>query len=420
MEHWRFARTKGRPAYRSLGAGRRVCCRLALGLLVLLSPDLSRAALWTDARVQELAVAGTDYLLNLDYDLAEQTFARLGDVDRTGLLAPFYQAFLTLMRLQDREPTRQELDTFLVTTRALIAKAEMRLKQAPEEPDLLLFLGMAWGSKAMIDGVQGNYFSAYEAITRTKSYLDACLVRQPHRYHADYGLGLYDYTLSRIAWFYRPLVYLALPSGDRARGLRELTIASERGATTRMLAKLALLQTYTGIEKEYEKALPLAEELLHRFSGNPDLYFQAALVYSELGRFPEALDIGRRIRVNLDAGRNHFTDEMRPRYLQLMGKIYMDRGDYPAALEFFRQAIEQPTTPRYAWVTAWAWTRTGMIYDLSGKRTEAERSYRMALAVQTTSIALDVAKRHLKEPYRKEPARRTVPVTGPGKNTESP
>src|SRR5574337_875912 len=261
MEHWGFARAKGRPVYRSLGAGRRVCCSLALGLLVLLSPDLSQADLWTDARIQELAVAGTDHLLNLDYDLAEQTFARLGDVDGTGLLAPYYQAFVTLMRFQDREPTHQEMDAFLATMRSLTDKAEARLRQTPGEADLLLFLGMAWGSKAMIDGALGNYFSAYEAIKRTKSYFDACLQRQPIRYDAYYGLGLYDYTLSRIAWFYRPLVYLALPSGDRARGLRELTIASERGATTRMLAKLALLQTYTGIEKEVEKAAPLAAEL---------------------------------------------------------------------------------------------------------------------------------------------------------------
>lgn len=419
MEHWAFLRTKGSPACRSLGAGRRACCRVILGLLVLLPPDLSRADPWINMTTLELAAAGTDHLLNLDYDLAEQAFARLDDVDRTGLLAPFYRAFVTLARLQNREPTREEMDAFLATMQAFIAKAEVRLKQAPEEGDLLLFLGMAWGSKAMIDGALGNYFSAYEAIKQTKSYLDACLLHQPIRYDAYYGLGLYDYTLSRIAWFYRPLIHLALPPSDRERGLRELTIASERGQTTRMLAKLALLHTYTDVEKEYEKALPLAEELLRRFSGNPDLYFQAALVYSELGRFTEALEIGRRIRSNLNHSRNHFTYEMLPRYLQLMGKIYMDRGDYPVALDFFRQAIEQPTT-RYAWVTAWAWTRTGMIYDLSGKRTDAERSYRMTLAIRTDSIAKDLAKRHLKEPYRKEPIHRTAPVTGPEERTGSP
>lgn len=408
MGYWSHVRTKGWPTCRSL----------IFGLLILLPPDQSWAESWTETRALALAATGTDHLLNLDYDLAGQTFARLGDVDDTGLLAPFYQAFVAFARLQDRQPARQEVEAFLTAIRGLITKAEGRLKQAPEELDLALFLGMAWGSKAMIDSALGNYFAAYEAIKRTRSYLDACLSHRPIRYDAYYGLGLYDYTLSRIAWFYRPLVHLALPPGDRERGLQELALASEQGAATRMLAKLALLQTYTGIERQFEKARPLADELLRRFPGNPELYFQAALVYSELGRFHEALEIGRRIRSNLDQGRNHFTPDMLPRYLQLMGKIFMDRGDYPVALSFFRQAIEQPTD-RYAWVTAWAWTRTGMIYDLLGKRTEAERSYRMALATKTDSIAKDAAAQHLNNPYRKESARRN-PVPLPDEVPESP
>ncbi len=381
--------------------GSRLSFSMALGLIILLWTSLSPAGVWSDSKIEELVVSGTDRLLNLDYDEAEQTFSRLGELDATGVLAPFYQTFARLSRIEDREPTRQELDAFLESMSHVTAKAEVELKQAPDDPDLLLFLGMAWGSKAMIDGVRGNYLAAYEGIKRTKRYLDACLKQRPTSYDAYYGLGLYDYSLSRVAWFFRPFVHLVLPPGDRVRGLRELDLASERGAATKMLAKFALLQTYTGLEKDYEKALPLADELLRHFSGNPELYFQAALVYSELGRFTDALDVGRRIRANLELGRHHFKQEMLPRYYQLMGKVYMDHGEYPTALSFFRKTIEQPTT-RYAWVTAWAWTRTGMIHDLLGERGEATKSYRMALAVETDGTAKDVARQYLSEPYRKE------------------
>jgi tetratricopeptide (TPR) repeat protein len=263
----------------------------------------------------------------------------------------------------------------------------------------------------MIDGVRGNYLSTYEGIKRTRRYFEDCLRHHPTTYDAYYGLGLYDYTLSRLSWFYRPLVHLVLPPGDRERGLRALALAGERGTATRMLAKLALLQTFTGLEKDYHRALPLAEELLRRFPGNPELYFQAALVYSELGRFAEALEVGRRIRAHLEQGRHHFRREMLPRYFQLMGKIYMDHGDYLTALGFFRKTIEQPTI-RYAWVTAWAWTRTGMIHDLLGERREATKSYRMALAVKTDGMAKDLARQYLDEPYRKDTASRKAPASG--------
>ncbi len=50
-----------------------------------------------------------------------------------------------------------------------------------------------------------------------------------------------------------------------------------------------------------------------------------------------------------------------------------------------------------------------MIHDLLGKRTEAERSYRMALDIKTNSIAKDVARHHLSTPYRKEKRLPTAP-----------
>ena len=389
---------------------------VAIGLTLLLWAGRCPAAVWGDPRTLELVLAGTDHLLNLDYDEAEQALSRLGDFDATGLLGPFYRAFVKLARVEDREATREELDAFLATMSRITVTAEEQLKQTPHDPDLLLFLGMVWGSKAMIDGVRGNYLSAYEGIRRTKRYLDACLQHQPTRYDAYYGLGLYDYTLSRVAWYYRPFVRLALPPGDRERGLRGLALASERGTVTRMPAKFALLQTYTGLEKEYDRALPLADELLRRFPGNPELYFQAALVYSELGQFADALDVGRRIRANLEQGRNHFKREMLPRYFQLMGKVYMDHGEYSTALSFFKKTIDQPTT-RYAWVTSWAWTRTGMIHDLLGERAEATKSYRMALAVETDGIAKDTARQYLGEPYRKETTSRPVADVGEPKGS---
>jgi tetratricopeptide (TPR) repeat protein len=102
-------------------------------------------------------------------------------------------------------------------------------------------------------------------------------------------------------------------------------------------------------------------------------------------------------------GRPHFGPDLAGRYNQLLGKIYMDRGENATALAFFKRAIEAPAPPRYRWVTAWAWTRSGMIYDLQGERGEAVRRYRKALAVEGEGIAKDAARRHLDEPYRGRP-----------------
>ncbi|MFQ5840672.1 MAG: hypothetical protein ACE5HK_08120, partial [Candidatus Methylomirabilales bacterium] len=56
---------------------------------------------------------------------------------------------------------------------------------------------------------------------------------------------------------------------------------------------------------------------------------------------------------------------------------------------------------RSAWVSAWAHTRSGIVYDLLGDRERAELSYRRALSVRTgPGRAQELAARYLREPYR--------------------
>jgi tetratricopeptide (TPR) repeat protein len=78
----------------------------------------------------------------------------------------------------------------------------------------------------------------------------------------------------------------------------------------------------------------------------------------------------------------------------------MDQGDYASALTFFQRALQVPTPSRYRWITAWAWTRSGMIYDVQGDRQEAVRRYRAALDVETDGVARDLARQYLEVPYR--------------------
>ncbi|MBI4841853.1 MAG: tetratricopeptide repeat protein [candidate division NC10 bacterium] len=175
---------------------------------------------------------------------------------------------------------------------------------------------------------------------------------------------------------------------------------AEQGTSLKMTARVALLRLYAGPEEKYAEALRLGRDLLQRYPGNPDLYFATAHAASELGRTGEALEIARRLSRNMAEGRPHFTPELSARYNQLMGKIYMDYGEYATALTFFQRAVQAPTPVRYRWVTAWAWTRSGMVHDLQGDREEAVRRYRKALAVEAEGIAKDLARRYLETPYR--------------------
>jgi tetratricopeptide (TPR) repeat protein len=281
-----------------------------------------------------------------------------------------------------------------------IVAAETLERSQPTDAEVKLLLGLAQGSKALADGARKNYLAAFQALREAHRRFQEALQLDPSLVDAYYGIGLYNFALEQLPGLLKPLVTIVLPRGDPAHSLQELERVAQQGTYLKMTARVALLRLYAGQAEKHAEALRLGRDLLRRFPGNPDLYFATANAASELGRTAEALEIARRISQHLAEGRPHFTADLSARYNQLMGKIYMDHGEFATALTFFTRAIEAPTPQRYRWVTAWAWTRSGMIYDLQEDRAEAVRRYRMAVAVGTDGIAKDLARRYLEAPYR--------------------
>jgi tetratricopeptide (TPR) repeat protein len=345
----------------------------------------------------------TDLMLNLDADAAEEECQRLVTMPQGEAVGRFCVALVTLTRAEDKDDPAPELDRFLAQVAETIASAEALERSQPTDAEVKLLLGLAHGSKALVDGGRKNYLAAFWAIRGAHRNFEEALQLDAGLVDAYYGIGLYNYALGRLPALLKPLISIALPSGDAAHGLQDLERVAEQGTFLKMTARVALLRLYAGTEEKYAEAVRLGRDLLSRYPGNPDLYFATANAASQLGCTAEALEIARRVARNMAEGRPHFNSDIAARYNQLLGKIYMDQGEHATALAFFKRAIEAPTPPRYRWVTAWAWTRSGMIHDLQGEREEAVRRYRKALAVEGEGIAKDVARRYLEEPYRGRP-----------------
>jgi tetratricopeptide (TPR) repeat protein len=342
----------------------------------------------------------SDLLLNLDVDAAEGECQRLLALPQGEAAGRFCLGLVTLTRAENKDDPAPDLDRFLAQAAEAIAAAEALERSQPADPEVRLLLGLALGSKALADGARRNYLAAWQALREAHRRFQEALQLDPDLVDAQYGIGLYQYSLGRLPALLKPLVSLVLPPGDPSHGLPEVERVAERGTYLKMTARMALLRLYAGPEQKYAEALRWGRDLLQRYPGNPDVYFATAHAASELGRFPEALEIARRISRMMDEGHPRFPPELSARTQQLMGKLYMDLGENATALTFFDRAIRAPTPRRYLWVTAWAWTRSGMIHDLRGDREEAMRRYRRALAVDAEGIATDWARRYLEEPYR--------------------
>jgi tetratricopeptide (TPR) repeat protein len=369
----------------------------ALGWCVFAS--LPAAAFHAAPAVRAGMLRATDLLLNLETDAAAAECRQLVSTPEGEALGRFCLSLVTLTRAEDQDEPATDLDRFLEQANEALASAEAQERAAPSDAEVKLLLGMIHGSRAIVDGGRKNYFAALQDVREAHRYFQEAQQLNPALVDASYGLGLYNVAMGRLPAIVKPFVSIVLPAGNPELGLKELERVAEQGAYLRATAQVALLQLYAGSEHRYADAVHLGQELLRRYPGNPELYFATAHAASEVGRFEDALEIGRRVGRQVQEGRPRFA-ELAARYNQLMGKIYMDRGDYAAALVFFQRALDAPTPPRYRWITAWAWTRSGMIYDVQGDRQEAVRRYQAALSVETDGLAKDLARQYLEAPYR--------------------
>lgn len=380
--------------------------RLLVGLflLLLLCPAEGWGAFQLTEEASRHIVSGIDHMANLDYAEARGAFGRLRNLPEGDLILPFLEGIVEMDQSiqedwEDEEQIEEVLDRFLTRMEPVLTRGEELLEKTPNNADLLLALGIMHGTKAVVDRTRNNYLAAYRGIRESHKLLTHTLEVNGNQVDALWALGLYDYAVSRVPALLKPFVSLVLPPGGHERGLERLKRVAREGTVARVAATVALTRILVGMEEQYAEALPYAELLGTRYPGNPEFLFLLAFLYSETNHTREALSVAETIRKALEQAHPHFPLELTPRYLQLRGKIAMDAGAHEQALGFFQQTIEQRNT-KYDWITAWAHTRTGMIYDLRGEREKAEESYRLALEIDRGGLARRMAKRYLSKPYR--------------------
>ncbi|MFQ5656265.1 MAG: hypothetical protein ACE5G5_01840, partial [Candidatus Methylomirabilales bacterium] len=262
--------------------------RLVVGLAILslLLPGQAGGAFELTPEATRHIESGIDHMANLDYTQAREAFARIRGHPGGDLLYTFLEGLVEIDETiqedwGEEEKITKALDRFLVQIKPVVARGEALLEATPENPDLLLAMGMVRGAKAAVDHARKNYLAALGGIRASHRHLTRTLEVDQDRIDALWALGLYDYSVSRVPLLLKPLVAVVLPPGGREQGLERLKRAAREGTFTRTPAAIALTRIFTGMEGEFAEALPYAEFLGNRYPGNPEFLFLLAFLYSE-------------------------------------------------------------------------------------------------------------------------------------------
>jgi len=151
-----------------------------------------------------------------------------------------------------------------------VAAAQQWTAREPQRGEAWFYLAASRAPRVNLLVLRGERVAAAREGKLIKDALERALDLDPALDDAYFGIGLYHYYAG-VAPMYAKLLrwLLALPGGDRVRGLEEMTRVRDRGVILRGEADFQLQQIYVWYEARPRDALALLESLDARYPTNP-------------------------------------------------------------------------------------------------------------------------------------------------------
>jgi tetratricopeptide (TPR) repeat protein len=362
---------------------------------------------------------GFDDIYNLDYDQADQVFRLLKkevprhpapplylgvivwlrelfhrqDLDLDRFLSP---AFFTRGN-QQAMPAAQRQDFFDDIQECQMLARE-RLARNPRDADALYFLAASYGILASfsitLDHSLGKAFSYGD-----KGYdYDRQVIKLDANYYDAYmTVGLYQYVVGSMPWYFRLLAAVVGFHGSKEQGFQDVEIAGERGEYVRTDARVVRMVLFMR-EGKPQDALRFAQELHRDFPRNYIFQINIAQILEIMGRADQA------VAEYLEVVRRAAAGEANYRLLPLavfrytLGYKFFRMRRFGPAQAQFQECIDNPATP--ATERALSELRLGQIMDLDGRRQEALEHYHRVLELRDVDNSHELARSFLQKPYQ--------------------
>lgn len=319
---------------------------------------------------EELAHAGLEALIRVDYDLARQTYDRLEQQNPDYPMLGFLRAGILWVKAEAQQGEHtNRVPAWVKATRAYeaaIKEAEARLKTDPGNPGWRLALGMSQFFIARTYVEQHKVFKIYYYARAGRDTLRELIVEHPDMYDAYFSLGVYEYIAGSIPRGVSWLAALFDISGERELGIQYLQLTVSRApimapeAARMLLAAAALQPEYVDNACQY---LPLSRQTHKRYPQNPHFSGAYQMLHAHCG-YPElALAENQRARkVYLQAfpDMRKILDIIKVQTLGSMGDL--------AGIKAMRKRFKKKN-PAYWYLSM------GQAYDVLGQREQARKKY---------------------------------------------
>lgn len=278
--------------------------------------------------------------------------------------------------------------------------ADARLKQNPKDTAAMYASGISYG-------LRSNYFWVVKKAWRD-SLKDATAARklhnriselEPNNVDARLVQGLHDYIVGSLPLGYKMLGFVIGIHGDKEKGIRSVQDVARNGKLNRVDAELFLCALYRR-ENRSKLAVPLVQDLIHRYPRNYLLRMELGQMYSQAGNGVSALQALEDVARLKESHAPGFDRLPWEKIYYQEGSIQFWYNDLDRSLENMEKVAasgEDVDLNR----GVQALLRIGQIYDMKQRRAEAIAAYKRAIAYAPEAEAAQESKNYLGTPYRR-------------------
>ncbi|MDX6769188.1 MAG: hypothetical protein SF051_06620 [Elusimicrobiota bacterium] len=332
--------------------------------------------------MDKLVLEGIDALYRMDFaaadKAAEKAMALQPDFPHPYLGAAATELIRFTYGAEASDPS--QLKHFEAKVDKAAQVAERWLKTHPRDADALMVLGSAHGISSRLALVRRDWLDAFSHGRKAMKSVRAAQKADPELWDAYLGTGMFDYYVDTIPRFAGWLAKVML-GGDRARGLKQIKIAAEKGHYAKTAAQLILVEVYTEDNfggRNPPEAVRLMTGIRAKYPDSPMIHSAHVVSLYEDKRYAEAARESEEYLRRVATGR--YAAMNKPKGHALLGTVLWAAGDKEKALAEFRAgAAPVPGALRTRWAV-WSRVRAGQVLDALGRRADAVAEYRAAFA----------------------------------------
>ncbi len=370
----------------------------------LLLPSMTSSLWITDPVFDSHVRKGIDYVYNLSFDSARGEFQTVIHLKANHPAGYFFLAMVEWWRiLIDIDNTAYD-EKFYSMLEKVIGLCDKRLDRDENDVTALFFKGGAIGFRGRLRAHREEWFKAANDGRLALPIVQQAYTLAPDNDDILLGIGIYNYYAEIIPQeypFVKPFM-LFFPKGDKQKGIEQLQRAAGRAKYADVEATYFLLQLFHNYEKDYVKALPLAQKLHKKFPDNPLFHRYLGRSYAALGLWNEMKhefeDILQRVQKK-QLGYSLSAEREAEYYL---GLHQMAFNQYETALKHFLRCDELSRaldTDGPSGFMTMANLKMGMIFDLQTRRDIAVQQYKKVMQMDNYQDSRKIAEQYLNKPY---------------------